>query len=83
MIKSLKEGKYKKVVLQPLMVVAGDHANNDMAGDEDDSWKSILTKEGFEVECVLKGMGELDSVQQMYVSHVQNAINDAAITFGK
>lgn len=82
-IKSLKEGKYKKVVLQPLMVVAGDHANNDMAGDEDDSWKSILTKEGFEVECVLKGMGELDSVQQMYVSHVQNAINDAAITFGK
>lgn len=81
-VKALKDGKYKKAVLQPLMLVAGDHANNDMAGDEDDSWKSILTKEGFEVECVLKGMGELEAVQQMYVSHVQDAVNKAAITFG-
>ncbi len=80
-IKSLKKGKYKKVVLQPLMVVAGDHANNDMAGDEDDSWKSILTKKGFKVECVLKGMGELPAVQEMYCAHVQDAINEAAITF--
>ena len=80
-IGSLKEGKYEKVVLQPLMVVAGDHANNDMAGDEDDSWKSVLTKNGFEVECVLKGMGELPAVQEMYCAHVQNAINEAAITF--
>ena len=82
-VKALNDGKYKKVVLQPLMVVAGDHANNDMAGDEDDSWKSVLTKNGFEVECVLKGMGELEAVQQMYVGHVRNAITEAGITLGE
>lgn len=74
-VAELKAKNYKKVVLEPLMVVAGDHANNDMAGDEDDSWKSVITKEGFEVECVLKGMGELTSVQEMYVAHVQDAID--------
>ena len=74
-VAELKAKNYKKVVLEPLMVVAGDHANNDMAGDEDDSWKSVITKEGFEVECVLKGMGELTSVQDMYVAHVQDAID--------
>ena len=74
-IQSLQNGKYKKVVLEPLMVVAGDHANNDMAGDEDDSWKSQLTKEGFKVECVLKGMGEIEGVRKMYVRHVEDAIN--------
>lgn len=64
-----KEGQYKKVVLLPLMIVAGDHANNDMAGDEEDSWKTILTNEGFEVECVLKGLGEYKGVQQMIIDH--------------
>ena len=80
-IAKVKDAGYKKVILRPLMVVAGDHANNDMAGDEDDSWKSILTKKGFKVECVLKGMGELPAVQEMYCAHVQDAINEAAITF--
>lgn len=57
---SLKEaGGYKRVVLRPLMVVAGDHANNDMAGDEEDSWKSVLNKEGYETECVLEGLGQI------------------------
>ena len=74
MVKAAKDGGYKKVVLQPLMVVAGDHANNDMAGDEDDSWKSTFTKEGFEVECVLKGLGELEEVQALYVAHAGDAI---------
>ena len=74
MVKKAKDGKYSKVVLRPLMVVAGDHANNDMAGDEDDSWKSIFKKEGFVVECVLKGMGEIPAIQQLYVSHVKDAI---------
>ena len=74
MVKKAKDGKYSKVVLRPLMVVAGDHANNDMAGDEDDSWKSIFAKEGFVVECVLKGMGEIPAIQQLYVSHVKDAI---------
>ncbi len=75
-VAAVKEGGYKKVVLEPLMLVAGDHANNDMAGDEEDSWKSVLTKEGFEVECLLRGMGELPAIQEMYVSHVADAIGN-------
>lgn len=70
----VKENGYEKVVLRPMMVVAGDHANNDMAGDEDDSWKSVLEKNGFEVECVLKGMGEVKAIQDVYVQHVKDAI---------
>ncbi len=74
MVAAVKKGDYKKVVLQPLMVVAGDHANNDMAGDEDDSWKSVFEKEGFEVECVLSGLGEFPEIQSIYVDHVGAAI---------
>lgn len=66
-------GKYKKVVLQPLMVVAGDHANNDMAGDEEDSWKTVLEAEGYEVECRLKGLGELPGICDLYVEHARDA----------
>ncbi len=69
-VKFAKDGGYKRVVLHPLMVVAGDHANNDMAGDEEDSWKSILEKEGFEVVPVLEGLGQNEAIQQIYVSHV-------------
>ncbi|MBR5088369.1 MAG: sirohydrochlorin cobaltochelatase [Ruminiclostridium sp.] len=72
-----KDGGYKRVVLEPLMVVAGDHANNDMAGDEEDSWKSILEAEGFEVVPILRGLGELEAIQDIYVDHVANA---AALT---
>lgn len=76
-IKMLDEkGSYKKVVLQPLMVVAGDHANNDMAGDEEDSWKSILTGRGFETEAVLKGLGEMESIQKIYVEHTQKSVDE-------
>ena len=74
MVAAAKDGGYTRVVLRPLMVVAGDHANNDMAGDEDDSWKSIFENEGFKVECVLKGMGEIPEIQQIYVNHVADAI---------
>ena len=78
-MKQMKQnGKYEKVVLQPLMVVAGDHANNDMAGDEDDSWKSILTKEGYEVECRLQGLGENEAVRQIYVDHARAALDSLA-----
>ena len=73
------EGKdYTRVVLEPLMVVAGDHANNDMAGDEDDSWKSILTAEGYEVECILEGLGQKPAVQAIYVDHVKAAVDQLA-----
>ncbi len=75
-VKALKEaGTYKKVVLQPLMVVAGDHANNDMAGDEEDSWKMALEAEGFEVESRLVGLGELSGIREIYVQHTQTAID--------
>ena len=74
-MQTVKDNGYTKVILRPLMVVAGDHANNDMAGDEEDSWKSVFEKEGFEVECVLKGMGEIPAIQQIYVRHVKDAMD--------
>ena len=68
------EGKgYRRAVLRPMMVVAGDHANNDMAGDEEDSWKSVLTAAGYEVECVLEGLGQVPGIQAIYVEHAQAA----------
>lgn len=72
------KGTYKKVVLEPLMVVAGDHANNDMAGDEEDSWKTILTDAGYEVECLIEGLGQISEIQQIYVQHTQAAVNSLA-----
>lgn len=63
-----------KVVLNPFMVVAGDHANNDMAGDEEDSWKTAFLDAGFEVECVLEGLGQNAGIQAIYVEHVQAAM---------
>lgn len=71
-------GKYKKVVLRPLMVVAGDHANNDMAGDEDDTWKSLFVNAGFEVETDISGLGELEEIQKMYVEFAGNSIKSIA-----
>jgi sirohydrochlorin cobaltochelatase len=65
------------VVLEPLMVVAGDHANNDMAGDEDGSWKKAFEAEGIEVVPVLEGLGQFNEVQDIYVKHVQAAIDSA------
>lgn len=70
----MKGKNYKRVVLQPMMIVAGDHANNDMAGAEEDSWKSILEKEGFTVICNLKGMGEMPKIQELIKEHAQAAI---------
>jgi len=64
----------EKVVLYPFMVVAGDHASNDMAGDEEDSWKTAFANAGFEVECVLEGLGQNAGVQAVYVEHVQAAM---------
>ena len=77
---ALKEAGYKKVVLRPMMVVAGDHANNDMAGAEEDSWKSMLEAGGdFDsVEAQIAGLGRLDAVQQLYVEHTQAAMDSMA-----
>jgi sirohydrochlorin cobaltochelatase len=68
----------KKVVLAPLMVVAGDHASNDMAGDEEDSWKTKFTAAGYEVETVLEGMGQIPAIQKLYVEHTAQALKNAA-----
>lgn len=72
----LKPHGYTNVKAVPFMLVAGDHALHDMAGDEDDSWKSILTREGYEVDCVLQGMGVLPGVQQLYRQHLR-ALSEA------
>lgn len=68
---AVAEGGYKKVVLRPLMVVAGDHANNDMAGDDEDSWKSMFTASGrFDsVDTQIAGLGQIQSIQDLYVAH--------------
>lgn len=64
----------EKVTLYPLMIVAGDHAQNDMAGDDEDSWKMAFKGEGYEVQCVLKGLGEYEGVRQHFLRHVADAI---------
>ncbi len=69
----LKEKKIKHVTLMPLMMVAGDHANNDMAGEEEDSFKSILEKEGFKVDTYLHGLGENPAVRQLFVKRAAEA----------
>ena len=73
LVELVKEGGYEKVVLRPMMIVAGDHANNDMAGDEAGSWKSVFTAAGFEVQCEVKGLGELEAIQQLLVEHARDA----------
>lgn len=75
-IARVKEAGYKKVILRPLMVVAGDHANNDMAGDDEDSWKSMFTADGsFEsVDCQIAGLGRIPEVQALYVTHTGAAM---------
>ncbi|HMM22742.1 MAG TPA: sirohydrochlorin cobaltochelatase [Selenomonadales bacterium] len=73
--KALEDRKIKKVVLMPLMLVAGDHANNDMAGDESDSWKNQLIDEGLQVETYIHGLGENPAFQDIYVQHVRDAIS--------
>lgn len=70
----VKNSGAAKVVLLPFMIVAGDHANNDMAGDEEDSWKSALEAEGYEVECVLKGLGQYKGIQEIIVKHAGETI---------
>ena len=65
----------KKIVLAPFMIVAGDHAQNDLAGADPDSWMNRLSSEGYEVTPVLKGLGEYPQVRQILVEHVQQAMN--------
>ena len=77
-IKAVSAAGYKKVILRPLMVVAGDHANNDMAGDDDDSWKSQFEASGkFDsIDTQIAGLGEIKAIQDLYVAHTADAINE-------
>lgn len=72
----IRLGNYKRVVLTPLMIVAGDHALNDMAGDGEDSWKRIFEEDGFKVECRLAGLGECESVRRLIVRHAALAMTE-------
>ncbi len=71
----VNEGNYKNIILKPLMVVAGDHAQNDMAGDEEDSWKSMFSSEGYVVECVVEGLAQSKDIRKLYIDHVQKVID--------
>lgn len=73
-IKNLKSNGYKKIYLMPFMLVAGDHALNDMASDEDDSWKSILLGEGFEVEPLLIGLGAFEEIHHLFSTKVEDLL---------
>ena len=76
-IEKVKAAGYKKVVLRPLMVVAGDHANNDMAGDDADSWKSQFEASGAfdEIDTQIEGLGRIDAIEQLYVQHTKAAMD--------
>ncbi len=71
---AVKKINVKRIVLTPFMIVAGDHACNDLAGDEEDSWKSIFEREGYEVRCALKGLGEYKEIRRMFVEHLNKAM---------
>ncbi|GLC32471.1 sirohydrochlorin cobaltochelatase [Clostridium omnivorum] len=82
-IRRLKKDNVKEVVLVPLMLVAGDHAKNDMASDEEDSWKSILEVEGINSEVYLHGLGEIEKFQDIYLKHIKDVIEGKYINFGE
>ena len=76
LLDAVSNGEYKRVILRPLMIVAGDHANNDMAGDDPESWKSQFEAAGLDVTCILEGLGELPEVRDLFVLHAQTAIEE-------
>ena len=74
-IEEVRAAGYTTVILRPLMVVAGDHANNDMAGSGDDSWKPMFEDAGFTVDCQIAGLGGIADIQALYIAHTQAAID--------
>jgi len=74
LLPKLKQLKIKKVYLAPLMSVAGDHARNDMAGDEPDSWKSILTRNGYQCETILKGTADYPEIVAVWLDHLRTVL---------
>lgn len=74
LIECVKKGSYGEVVLLPLMIVAGDHANNDMAGNDKESWKKRFEEEGYKVTCILNGLGENSDIRKIFTEHTYSAI---------
>lgn len=72
-LKKISKQPIRKIYLSPFMIVAGDHARNDLAGDEEDSWKSVLEKSGYEIEIIMKGLGEYTQIAELFVSHALKA----------
>ena len=70
-IEKMKGKGFKKILLKPFMIVAGDHAKNDMSSDDEDSWKTMLKNEGYEVTSVLKGMGEYEFIRKMFMDKLE------------
>lgn len=71
-----EQGKEKQVTLIPLMVAAGSHTKNDMAGEKQDSWKNILLNEGFKVNIHLHGLGEIHKFKDIYLNHIEDLIEN-------
>jgi sirohydrochlorin cobaltochelatase len=80
-VASATHSRVKKIMIKPLMIVAGDHANNDMAGNDKDSWKSTFERTGVQVECILQGLGENRGWDEIYVDHIKDAALDNGISF--
>ncbi len=80
LLPQLKQTKKTKIILRPFMITAGEHAKNDMAGADTDSWQSILTAEGFEVQPVLEGLGSKDAFVDIFVKHIADAARERNIS---
>ena len=78
-VSSVKHMGIKKVLLKPFMIVAGDHAHNDMAGNDEDSWKNTFKRAGIRVKCILKGLGENPRWDEIYVQHIRDVAMDNGI----
>lgn len=74
-LEGVRAGNWSRALLMPLMIVAGDHANNDMAGEEEGTWKRILEDQGCQVTCLMKGLGELEAVQNIFAAHARTAMD--------
>lgn len=72
----VKEGGYRRVILTPFMIVAGEHAKHDMASDDEDSWKCQFEAEGLEVTCVMKGLGEYEAIRRIFQEHAKAAVRE-------
>lgn len=65
--------RIRKVTMMPLLIVAGDHARNDLAGEKEDSWKSVLEKDGYETEVIFQGLGEIDAIGEFFAEHAKES----------